>query len=174
VARYVDVVDLSLSVEEAFDLFAEFDRTAEWDPGVVEATPLDAGPPRVGSRFQVVASFLGRRIPLEYRIVALDRPARVVLEAETDELRSYDVIDIVERNGRARVTYEARLELRGLRRLADPLLDLAFQWIGRQAVEGLRRRFGAGGDAEQEPAAPGRRSAQGAGPKASSRAGGGP
>ena len=142
-ARYVDVVDLALSVDEAFDLFAEFQRATEWDPGVVEATRLDdGGPPRVGSRFRLVTSFLGRRTTLEYRIVALERPTRVVLEAETDALRSYDVIDIVERDGLARVTYEAQLELRGLQRLADPLLDLAFQWIGRAAVRGLRRRFG--------------------------------
>jgi hypothetical protein len=145
-ARYVDVVDLTLSVDEAFDLFADFHRTVEWDPGVVEATRLDdGGPPRVGSRFRLVTSFLGLRTTLEYRIVALERPTRVVLEAETDALRSHDVIDIAERDGRARVTYEAQLELRGVRRLADPLLDVAFQWIGRQAVQGLRRRFGAAG-----------------------------
>lgn len=36
-ARYVDAIDLPIPVEEAFDYLADFSRTAEWDPGVVEA-----------------------------------------------------------------------------------------------------------------------------------------
>jgi hypothetical protein len=36
VARYVDAIDLPVTREEAFDYLADFSRTAEWDPSVLE------------------------------------------------------------------------------------------------------------------------------------------
>lgn len=143
-ARYVDAIDLPLSVEEAFDYFADFSRTAEWDPSVVEATRLSGGQIRVGSSFQLVVSFLGKRVPLEYRITEFERPSRLVLTGGDSSLRSIDEVTFVSRPGGTRVTYEARVELEGIRSLADPILDLLFQRIGRLAVCGLRERLARG------------------------------
>ena len=139
-ARYLDVIDLPLPIEGAFDYLADFARTAEWDPGVVAAERLTPGTPRVGSRFRVVASFLGRRLPIEYEIAALERPSRLVLVGGDASLRSVDEISFAPRPGGTRVTYEARLEPAGLAALADPLLQLVFPSIGRAAVRGLRAR----------------------------------
>jgi carbon monoxide dehydrogenase subunit G len=140
-ARYVDAIDLPIPVEQAFDYLADFSRTAEWDPGVAEAERLTRGEVRLGSRFRLSISLLGRRIPLEYQIVEFQRPSRVVLSGGDESLRSIDEITFVSRPDGTRVTYEARLELAGIRRLADPLLDLVFQRIGRLAVRGLRERL---------------------------------
>jgi dehydrogenase/reductase SDR family protein 12 len=140
-ARYVDAIDLPLPIEEAFDYLADFSRTAEWDPGVCDARRLTRGEVRLGSRFEVTVAFLGRRIPLEYRITEFERPSRLVLTGGDSSLRSIDEITFVSRRGGTRVTYEARLELEGIRRLADPALDLLFQRIGRLAVRGLRERL---------------------------------
>jgi hypothetical protein len=82
VARYVDAIDLPIPLEEAFDYLADFTTTAEWDPGVAEAKGLTPGAVRLGSRFRVSVSFLGRRIPLEYRITEFERGcARAIAEA---------------------------------------------------------------------------------------------
>ena len=152
-ARYVDAIDLPIPIEEAFDYLADFSRTAEWDPGVEEARRLTPGEVRLGSRFRVTVSFLGRRIPLEYRITEFERPSRLVLTGGDSSLRSIDEITFVSRPGGTRVTYEARLELVGIRRIADPILDPLFQRIGRLAVRGLRERL-----AEAGPQATGRES----------------
>jgi hypothetical protein len=143
-ARYVDAIDLPIPIEEAFDYLADFSRTVEWDPGVVEARRLTRGPVRVGSLFRVVVSTLGRRIPLEYEVTEFERPSRLVLVGGDSSLRSIDEMTFVSRPGGTRVTYEARLELTGVRRLADPILDLLFQRIGRLAVRGLRERMSVG------------------------------
>ena len=134
VARYVDAIDLPLPLEEAFDYLADFSTTAEWDPGVAEAKRLTPGAVRLGSRFRVVVSFLGRRIPLEYRIAEFERPSRLVLVGGDASLRSIDEITFVSRPGGTRICYEARLELSGPGRLADPLLDLLFQHIACQSL----------------------------------------
>jgi uncharacterized protein YndB with AHSA1/START domain len=140
-ARYVDAIDLPIPIEEAFDYLADFSRTAEWDPGVCDARRLTRGEIRLGSRFEVTVSFLGRRVPLEYRITEFERPSRLVLTGGDSSLRSIDEITFVSRRGGTRVTYEACLELVGIRRLADPALDLLFQRAGRLAVRGLRERL---------------------------------
>jgi carbon monoxide dehydrogenase subunit G len=154
-ARYLDVIDLPLPIEAAFDYLADFARSAEWDPGVVEAERLTPGAPRRGSRFRVVASFLGRRIPMEYEIAELERPSRLVLVGGDAALRSVDEISFAPRAGGTRVTYEARLELGGWRRLADPLLHLAFQRVGRAAARGLHeaaaRAAGVSGSTRRGP-----------------------
>lgn len=84
---------------------------------------------------------LGRTMPIEYAITAYERPSRLVLQAHDDSFTSTDEITFVERAGGTRITYEARIELSGIRRVADPLLDLLFQRIGRVAVRGLRERI---------------------------------
>jgi hypothetical protein len=137
-ARYVDVIDLPLPPEAAFDLLADFARTQDWDPGVVEAERLDAGPLGRGSRFRVVASFLGRRVPLEYEIREYERPRRLVLRAGDAAFSSLDEIHFSPRARGTRVSYEARLTLGGLAGLADPLLQLGFGFAGRAAARGLR------------------------------------
>ena len=143
-ARFVDAIDLPIPPETAFDYLADFHRTTEWDPGVVEAERRTPAPTRLGSAFRVVVSTLGVRRPLEYTITCYERPHRLVLEGGDEGLTSIDDIAFAEREGGCRVTYEARVELRGLARLADPILDVAFQVIGRLAARGLRERFAAG------------------------------
>jgi dehydrogenase/reductase SDR family protein 12 len=138
VARYVDVIDVPVPIEQAFDYLADFSRTADWDPGVSDAERLGSGPIGSGSRFRVVVSFLGQSLPIEYEIATYERPTRLVLRGGDDGFRSIDEITFAARGRGTRVTYEARLELSGIRRLADPLLDRVFQRIGRRAARGLR------------------------------------
>lgn len=164
-ARYLDAIDLPVPIEEAFDYLADFSRTLEWDPSVVEASRLTEGAIGLGSRFSVVVSLLGQRIPLEYEISEFDRPAHLVLTGGDSSIRSIDEITFVSRPGGTRISYEARLHLSGIRKLADPWLDLLYQRIGRLAMRGLRERLavnrapanpraGAGGPRHVESASP--------------------
>jgi hypothetical protein len=74
VARYIDAIDIPTPIEDGFDYLADFSKTAEWDPGVCEAKRVTRGVVRLGSRFRVSVSFLGRRIPLEYRTTEFAAP----------------------------------------------------------------------------------------------------
>jgi hypothetical protein len=140
-ARYVDAIDLPLPIEEAFDYLADFSRTVEWDPSVTEAERLTPDPIGLGSRFRVTVSLLGRSVPIEYEIRTYERPHRLVLVGADPGFRSIDEVTFVARGDGTRVTYEARIELEGIRRIADPVVDLLFQIVGRLAVRCLRERI---------------------------------
>ena len=138
-AHYQTSFATPTSVEAAFHYLSRFSTTAEWDPGVVEARDLTPDPVAVGSAFEVVSTFLGRRVPLRYEIIEFDAPNRVVLQAESASVRSTDTIACQRGpDGSTIVSYDAVLEPRGVARVLAPLFAVVFQRIGDRAARGLR------------------------------------
>jgi len=139
VPRYRTSVTTPRHPVDAFEFMASFENVAAWDPGVVEAQRIGISELGVGSRFLVVVSSAGRRLPLVYRITEFEPPRRVLLVAETAALRSVDEITVEPTPSGATVTYDAKLVLLGPLRLFNPALALIFNPIGNRAAAGLRR-----------------------------------
>jgi carbon monoxide dehydrogenase subunit G len=138
-ARYHASIDTQQTPEAMFTYLSDFSTAAQWDPGVVEAERLDDEPIGKGTRFRLVAAFIGRRTPLTYRIVEYDPPHKVTFVGENATVTSRDQIVFEPAEDGTRLTYDADLQLKGLLRVIDPLLQLAFNRTGDCAVEGLRR-----------------------------------
>ena len=101
----------------------------------------------------MISSFLGREIPLVYEIIEIDPPRRVLLRAETSTMTSLDEMTFDLRPGGGTiVTYDADLTMKGIAKLAELPMRLAFRRLGDNARDGLRNRL-----AEAPPARPGRR-----------------
>src|SRR4051794_18337 len=137
-AHYVARIPVTVARSAAFADLSRFDRAAEWDPGVEAGEMLTTEPVGVGSRFRLVARFLGRRIPLDYEIVEYDHDERIVLRAENRSVRSVDAITFEDDVHGSVVVYDAQLDAKGIGRLADPLLGIVFHRIGVRAAAGLR------------------------------------
>jgi carbon monoxide dehydrogenase subunit G len=142
-AHYVANIPVSVTRSAAFADLSRFDRAAEWDPGVESGEMLTSEPVGVGSRFRLVARFLGRRIPLDYEIVEYDRDERIVLRAENRSVRSVDTITFEDDERGTVMVYDAQLDAKGIGRLADPLLSMVFRRIGDRAAAGLSTRLSA-------------------------------
>ena len=128
------------TADDTFSYLAVFSNAGQWDPGVLEGEQLDPGPVRVGSRFLLVVPFLGRKLPLVYRVTELSAgDRRVVLDAASRFLRATDRIAVRPRPaGRgASVSYQAEVTLAGPLRLLDPLLGRGFRGVGERAAAGL-------------------------------------
>jgi hypothetical protein len=129
---------------DVFAYLARFSNAAEWDPGVTAAEDTTPGPPALGSRYRLIARFLGLSVPLEYRIEEIDAPRRVVLRAENNMVRSTDVIEVsAAPGGGSTVTYEATLTPKGATAVLAPLLGMAFRRVGDRASAGLRTMLAA-------------------------------
>ena len=142
-AHHVARIPVSVTRSAAFAYLSRFDRASEWDPGVEAGEMLTREPLGVGSRFHLVARFLGRRIPLDYEIVEYDRDERIVLRAENRSVRSVDTITFQDDEHGSVVVYDAQLDAKGVGRLADPLLAIVFHRIGDRAAAGLRTHLSA-------------------------------
>ena len=137
-ARFVTQVRSPRSVEEAFAYMADLTNFAQWDPGVRRAEQVTGEVPEVGAEYDVEVNGIGGPLTLRYRLTTHQPPTELVAEATTPLLRSLDRITVEpDDGGGSLVTYDARLTLRGLFGLVDPLLGLAFDRIGAKAERGL-------------------------------------
>ena len=138
-AHYRTTVLTPWSQEKAFDYLSDLAHFSEWDPGVKQSVKVGGTGVVVGATYDVTVAAVGPDITLRYEIVDLDRPARVEVRAESATLLSVDVMTFEPTDdGGCRVTYDADLSLKGLLRLGDPFLGLAFRRIGDRAAAGLR------------------------------------
>jgi hypothetical protein len=138
-AHYATTFVSRTAVEPAFEYLSRFSTAVEWDPGVVASRDLTPGPVGVGSAFEIVSSFLGRRVPLRYEIIDFDAPRLVRLRAQNSSVRSVDTITFVANpDGTTTITYDAQLTPVGLARVAAPLFGVMLSRIGDRAAEGLR------------------------------------
>ena len=152
-ARYRASIETSWTPEQAFAYLSDFSTSSEWDPGVVEAARVGAGVVGMGTEFRLVAKFLGRETSITYRIVEYDSPNAVTFVGENASAVSRDRITFQPIPAGTRVTYDAALELKGLLRLADPLLSLAFNRVGDRALVGLREALARPADRQVDAAA---------------------
>lgn len=136
-ARYRAEIETQLPPEQVFAYLSDFSHSQDWDPGVVSAER--SGPVGEGTEFHLVASFLGRKVPLTYRATEFSPPHSVLFVGENASAISKDRITVEPRSGGSLVTYDADLKLRGPLQVFDPLLRLAFKRVGDQALAGLRQ-----------------------------------
>ena len=138
-AHYNASVETPRPLDEVFAYLSDFSTTEEWDPGVVEAKRVNGAAVGQATEFRLVAEFLGRKNELTYRIVEYDPPHAVTFRGESSTVVSRDRITFESTAAGTRVTYDADLALKGLLRIADLLLALAFNRVGDRALAGLRR-----------------------------------
>ena len=137
-AHYTTTVQSEWTPTEAFTYLADLRNFVEWDPGVRSAEMVVSPQPGPAAQYDVQVT----GTTLRYRTLEFVKPERVVVEAKSRLLRSFDVIEITESGSGSQIRYDATLELQGLLRFADPLLAPFFRRIGDRAAGGLRRVLG--------------------------------
>ena len=139
--RYRATLETEQEREAVFAYLSDYSTAREWDPGVVAAERLSAGPLAEGAEFRVETALLGRTTALTYRIVHYDPPRAVSFRAESSTVVSEDTITFEHTAAGTRITYDAGLRLQGPLRIADPVLRVALAASGDRARDGLRRRL---------------------------------
>lgn len=142
-ATYEATVPSSRPADEVFAYLADFRTVAEWDPSITESEHLSDGDPvQVGALYRVVTSTLGHDTPMDYKTVELERPTLIVLRGENDSAVSDDTITIAPRaDGGCDVTYKAEIELKGAKKIAEPLMAVGLQRLGSKAKSGLEEKL---------------------------------
>ena len=137
--RISEQIEVARDAADAFRYVSEFANAAEWDPGIAESRKLTDEPVRVGSEYDVVALFRDKRQRFRYRVTELDDGRRVVLAGVGDKATSVDEIVVEPEGAGSRITYTADIKLKGLRRVAEPLLKPMLKKTADDALAGLKR-----------------------------------
>jgi carbon monoxide dehydrogenase subunit G len=128
--------------DEVFAYLADFRTVAEWDPSITESTHINDGEPiQVGAIFRVVTKNGPSETVLEYTTVELEKPHRIKLRGENDSMISDDVITVEPDGSGSKVNYDATIELKGIRKVGDPLMQLGLKRLGDKARDGLTEKL---------------------------------
>ncbi len=139
-ARFETSVPSGRSEDQTFAYMADFRNVADWDPTISEATLTSGAPGTVGSTYDVTFAMAGQEVTLHYETVEIVPGDKIVMRAESDSMVSVDTITIRD-GGTVSVDYRAEIELKGVRKVADPLVDLALTRSGRKAADGLTAKL---------------------------------
>lgn len=145
--RLREVREVHRPIEDVFAVIADFSTTEAYDPGVSRAVRLD--PVGLGARFEVDAVFMGRTLPMTYRIVTYEPPHHLVLEGDSAGAQARDHITLETLPAGTRIIWVLDLKLKGASRVMEPLLGPFFRRLGRKALDGLASHLNA--SAHQAP-----------------------
>ncbi|CCH76288.1 Carbon monoxide dehydrogenase subunit G [Nostocoides japonicum T1-X7] len=134
----VRTVTVSAPADRVFAYLSDFTTTTEWDPGTIRTTRR-SGTGEVGTRYRNRSRFLGRETELDY-VVQEFVPSRLVrLRGENRTVVAYDTMTVEPApGGGTTVDYRAELTVKGVARLATPLVRVAFERLADDAQAGLR------------------------------------
>jgi carbon monoxide dehydrogenase subunit G len=133
-----EVLEVDRPLEEVFAFVGDFVNSAAWDPGVAEARNVTEGPVRVGTRYELIVLFNGKRLPMTYEVTAYEPPHRVELRGMGSTVSAVDDIRFEGTPDGTRIRYAADLRLKGALRLAQPLVRRQLEETGRHAMAGMR------------------------------------
>lgn len=128
--------------EAVLAYLADFGHADRWDPGTQTCTRIDDGPVAVGARWHNVSKILGKETELEYTLEQLEEQ-RIVLVGRNKTATATDHITVRPAEGGSEITYDATVELHGVAKLGSPLLQVQFEKLGDQTVDGIREAMSA-------------------------------
>jgi len=138
-------IEASAAPAAVFDFLSDFTTTIEWDPGSISTTRVD-GDGGVGTVYENVSQFNGKRSELLYTVLEHQPTSKVVLRGENRTLTALDTMQIEPHGTGTRVTYTADFTFKGVLRLLQPVLGLAlassFKKLGDEAEQGMRAALG--------------------------------
>jgi carbon monoxide dehydrogenase subunit G len=136
-----EVIEVDLPVEEVFEAVADFANAERWDPGVRSARRVrdgDREPTGEGAVYDLEVVFRGKTSSMRYTTTRFVRPHEVELRGVGPRITAVDTIRCTgAEGGGTRVAYTADLRLRGVAKVAAPLLTGAFRTMGERALAGM-------------------------------------
>ena len=115
-------VKIDRPADEVFAFISNFENNPRWQSGQLEARFTSDGPLRVGSTYDQVAKFLGRRVVSTFEVVEYE-PGRKVKASSTSGSFPITFTRIVEPSKEgSEVTATIEGDASGFFKLAEPLL----------------------------------------------------
>lgn len=135
--RLQETRQIDRPLSEVFAFTADFANIEQWDPGVESSRRIDDGPVDVGARYDVVATFGSRQVPMIYQVVDYELDRFVVLLGKSQTVDARDEIRFEAREGGTLVDYTADLAFNNWIRFVAPLMSPMMKKVGTRALDGL-------------------------------------
>ncbi len=116
-------VEIARPPAEVFGVIADMSRNPEWQKGMVSCEWTSEAPHGVGSTYDQVASFMGKKILTTFEVTEFEEPTRIRIQSIVSTF-PLDITRTVEAttNG-SRITAVVKGEPGGLMKLFAPLMN---------------------------------------------------
>ncbi|GAB3445555.1 hypothetical protein GCM10027517_26700 [Phycicoccus ginsengisoli] len=129
-------VTIAAPVEEVFDLVADERNEPRYNPRIVDAEKLGAGPVGKGSRFTARPKGMGSRSRMTVEVLEYDRPHRLHNAIRSPAMQVDGVLTFEATQGRTRLRWDWDIRLVGPMRVMTPVLALVGpRWERRNWVD---------------------------------------
>jgi uncharacterized membrane protein len=125
--------------DEVFDFISDFENNPKWQSGQLEARFTSEGPLRVGSTYDQVAKFLGRRIVSTFQVLEYEPNRRVKASSVSGSFPITFTRTVEPREDGAEVTAVIEGDASGFFKLAEPLLARMVQRSVDSDYQNLKR-----------------------------------
>lgn len=144
---HIESIFIRRPVSEVFVYMNDITREREWQPHLVEADQLPAGPTAVGTRRRYVSEFLGKKLVNTYVVTLYESGRHVVCETTKDSvLNARTDLTWATVDGGTRVTMAFEGSASGpLKFIPARMLQATFENEVRTALKRLKVRLEAGG-----------------------------
>jgi uncharacterized protein YndB with AHSA1/START domain len=122
VTRFEQTVVINRSCEHVFAFLADPVNDPRWSSACVEMRKTSDGPVDVGTTFQQVGRFLGRRLEFTLEVTAYEPNRRFGMKVTTGPIRFAGMRILETVSGGTRVTFTGGGQSGGFFRIAEPLL----------------------------------------------------
>ncbi len=139
-AEFVSEVEVAADAETAYEFLSDLSNLPKWDPSVRTSEPSEPGQTGLGAKYRVVIGFYGRAIEATYEITETVAPMRIVVAVE-GKVTGVINLAIADRENGSTITYDASASLKGMARVLDKGLKLAFEGIGENVMSSLRKQL---------------------------------
>ena len=151
-ATYETTVLIPLPPEDAFAFVSDFRHTTLWDPRALTAEKTTDGPIGVGTRFMLTGGMLPKDLikrlripesvagnPLPYDVILFDPPNEIAFEGENRMVWYRDdlVFTPVDDGASTSLQYVAKMKLKGIFAIGEPILQRMFKRIGDDATRDI-------------------------------------
>jgi uncharacterized protein YndB with AHSA1/START domain len=123
-------------VDTVFAYLADFANAEEWDAGTLSCRRL-SGDGGVGTTYENVSSFRGRKTTLVYEVMECVENERLVLHGANKTVTAVDTMTFDPAPDGTRVTYNADFTFKGLAALLTPFLKKPLATLGDEAEKSL-------------------------------------
>ncbi len=139
-AQYHAEINVKTSPDRAFAYLADLVNLPEWDSSVRKATLIDGTGPGVGARYDVTVGFYGKALDATYAITGLDAPTLITYTTEGKATGSTEIV-VQQRGDDTVIVYNSTIQMRGLARLLDRGLQVAYDGIGENVEKGIAKQL---------------------------------
>jgi len=139
VPRVAGEILIDRPVDVVFDVVADQRNEPRYNPAVLRAEQLTAGPPGVGTRFRAVHRTNRGPVEMAVELTGFDRPHRIASTTRTPVGQISGAVTFETVGTGTRMRWEWDVHLRGPARVLSPLVGLVGRREERACWEGLKR-----------------------------------